>query len=65
MEKATKKMEDEKTLAKFTSSQKEALATKCCKLHNTHLICVFLERGAPAQYSSRKHQLYNQSHNSN
>jgi len=49
MEKAAKRMEDEKTLAKFTSSQKEAPALKCHKYtQNPSDLRRFLERGAPA-----------------
>jgi len=60
-EKATKRM---KALTKFTNMRKEITAAKRCKYaQDPSDLCRFLEKGAPAQYGSRKHQLYGQGYN--
>ena len=67
MEKATKRMEEEKALTKFTTTQKKVPAAKRCKYaQDPSDLHRFLEKGAPAQYRSRKHQhqqLYGQGYN--
>jgi len=62
MEKAAKRMEEEKTLSKFTSSPKEMPVAKRRKYLQD--LCHFLEKGAPAQYGSRRYQ-HQQPHNQN
>jgi len=62
-----KAVEEEKALAKFTSSPKESPAPKRRKYTQdpTDSHC-FLEKGAPAQHGGRKFQCqqpYNQAHN--
>jgi len=57
MEKAAKRIEEEKTLAKFTNSPKEPPPPKRRKYTQDPTdLRRFLEKGAPAQYGSRKHQ---------
>ena len=67
MEKAANRMEEEKALAKFTSSPKESPAPKRRKYTQDPTdLHYFLEKGAPTQHSGGKFQRqqpYNQAHN--
>jgi len=57
MEKANKRLEDEKTLSKVAGLQKETPAAKRQRFSNDSTdLHSFLDKGAPAQYSGRRNQ---------
>ena len=64
MEKANKRLEEEKTLTKVAGLQRESPATKQLRFsHDSTDLCSFLDKGTPAQYSGRRtqrQQLYTQ-----
>ena len=67
MEKANKRIEDEKALSKVTGTQRETPSAKCQRYSQDPTdLHRFLNKGATAQYGGRKHQcqqLYSQNHN--